>query len=103
MARKKEEEEMRYNHTILIFKPVMQRIRLPPQTKRTIPIAQIISRLLVPHGLGQGKPLRFLGRGVHELGLGRDQGGHAPESLVVVPERRGPVIVDEIPIRTGLV
>ena len=45
----------------------------------------------VEDGLGEGEPLGLVGRRVREVDLGGEQGGHAPEALVVVAQRGGPV------------
>ncbi len=45
----------------------------------------------VEDGLGEGEPLGLVGGRVREVDLGGEQGGHAPEALVVVAQRGGPV------------
>lgn len=49
-------------------------------------------RLSRPDGLGQREPLRLIGRRIRETRLGCEEGAHAPESLVIIPQREGVVL-----------
>jgi len=60
--------------------------------------------------LGEGEPLGLVLGGVRKVGLGSEHGGHSPEGLVIVAQRRCPVwrhvavcgsagLVDQGPLR----
>lgn len=89
--------------TVLIVIALVRGVDLPPQAVVAAAAAAVGGGLLVPDGLGQGDPLGVVFGGVLELELSGDHGCHAPEGLVVVAERRRPVLVHEIPVRRRLV
>lgn len=67
-----------------------------------------VARVIYPRSLGiedclgQGEPRGLIGLRILEVGLGCGHGGHAPECLVVVPHRRGPIRGHHIVVITGL-
>lgn len=89
------------------------RIHLPPHA--AVAVLRIPPRRLgIEHRLRQREPLRLCRRGVLKVRLGRQDGRHAPEALVVVAERGGPVgghvavlrgagLEDEGELRVGVV
>jgi hypothetical protein len=64
---------------------------LPPQPASARLVVPVRGGLGVKHGLCQRQPLGVFLWGIRVLGLGGQHGGHAPETLVVVPERGCPV------------
>ena len=77
---------------------------LPSQTPFTpsAVYATLLLGLLVKYSLGQGEPLGLIGLGIGEAYLGSQHGGEAPESLVIVTHRGGPVSGHVVAGRAGL-
>jgi hypothetical protein len=73
--------------TVLVIEPAVRPRDLPPHPAVALLVVPGRVRLGVEDGLGEGQPLRLVVWGVGEVVLGGQHDRHAPEALVVVPER----------------